>query len=51
MDIKEVLSAMQHDKKVQQAKVRFVLLKSIGDAVITDEVDPSLVEEVLLGDY
>ena len=49
LNIKEIISAMKHDKKVQQDKIRFVLLKSIGDAFITDEVSPSLVEEVLVG--
>jgi 3-dehydroquinate synthase len=50
LDTERVLSAMGHDKKVRQARVRFVLLKSIGQAVITDEVDPALVEEVLAGE-
>ncbi len=45
----DIIQAMKHDKKVQQGKIRFVLLKSIGDAFITDEVSLSLVEEVLLG--
>ncbi len=45
----DLIAAMQHDKKVQQDKIRFVLLKSIGEAFITDEVSPSLVEEVLGG--
>ena len=42
-----VLQAMQHDKKIVGGRVRFVLLRAIGDVFITDEVDPSLVEEVL----
>ena len=46
----ELLGAIRHDKKVLKDKIRFVLLKSIGDAVITDEVTPSLLEEVL-ADY
>ncbi|MDO8567310.1 MAG: 3-dehydroquinate synthase [Dehalococcoidales bacterium] len=45
--VSDVMQAMKHDKKVQQDKVRFVLLKSIGNAYITDEVSPSLVEQVL----
>jgi 3-dehydroquinate synthase len=49
IDIKTVLAAMQHDKKVRQGRVRFVLLKSLGDAFITDEVDMALVAEVLRG--
>jgi 3-dehydroquinate synthase len=49
LSVEEVMQAMKHDKKVAQDKIRFVLLKSIGNAFITDEVDPSLVEEVLIG--
>jgi 3-dehydroquinate synthase len=50
MDIQEVMNAMRHDKKVAGDTVRFVLLKAIGEARITDEVSPSLVEEVLSDD-
>jgi 3-dehydroquinate synthase len=49
IDIKSVLRAMQHDKKVRQGRVRFVLLESLGEAFITDDVEPALVEEVLRG--
>jgi 3-dehydroquinate synthase len=47
LNTEDIISAMKHDKKVLQDKTRFVLLKSIGNAFITDEVSPSLVEEVL----
>jgi len=49
IDKEAVLQAMQHDKKVLQDKLRFVLLKSIGSALISDEVEPALVEEVIVG--
>jgi 3-dehydroquinate synthase len=49
LKMEDIIQAMKHDKKIQQNKIRFVLLKSIGDAFITDEVSLSLVEEVLLG--
>jgi len=49
VDIKDVLQAMRHDKKVLQDRIRFVLLKSIGDAFISDKVTTSLLGEVLLG--
>ncbi len=49
LKIEDIISAMKHDKKVLQDKVRFILLKSIGEAFITDEVSLSLVEEVLVG--
>ena len=48
--IDEIMQAMQHDKKIVDDKIRFVLLKSIGDAFVSDEVSPSLVKEVLAGD-
>jgi len=47
LDKKKLIQAMQHDKKVRQDKIRFVLLREIGDAFITDEVSPALVAEVL----
>ena len=50
IDVDEVMQAMQHDKKVRVGKTRFVLLKSIGDAVITDDVPPDLIREVLTKD-
>ncbi len=46
----KIIQAMKHDKKVRKEKVRFVLLKSIGRVLVTDEVSPSLVEEVLAGE-
>jgi len=49
LKVAEIMQAMRHDKKVRQDKIRFVLLKSIGNALITDEVNPSLVEQVLVG--
>ncbi len=49
LDREEIMQAMRHDKKVRGDKIRFVLLKSIGNAFISDEVAPALVKEVLLG--
>jgi 3-dehydroquinate synthase len=49
LDRETVMQAMQHDKKVRDDKIRFVLLKSIGNAFISDEVDPAMVREVLFG--
>jgi len=49
LDLGKIIQAMSHDKKVVGGRIRFVLLKAIGDAFITDEVDPSLVEQVLVG--
>lgn len=50
LKVEDVMQKMRYDKKVVRDKVRFVLLKSIGSAFITDEVSPSLVEQVLIGD-
>jgi len=49
LKVEEIIKVMKHDKKVLKDRVRFVLLKSIGDAFITDEVSPRLVEQVLVG--
>ncbi len=43
-----LIQAIKHDKKILQGKIRFALPRKIGEAFITDEVSPSLVEEVLL---
>ena len=39
---------MGHDKKIMQGKVKYILPETIGKVFITDEVDPSLVEQVLV---
>jgi 3-dehydroquinate synthase len=41
------LGLMSHDKKVKLGQIRLILLKSLGDAVITDEFDPDLLTAVL----
>jgi 3-dehydroquinate synthase len=41
------LQHMQRDKKVQNGRIRLVLLKSIGDAVITDDYPAELLREFL----
>jgi len=50
LEVKEIIESMKHDKKVQRGTMRFVLLKSIGSVLITDEVSSSLVEQVLVND-
>ncbi len=47
LELEKIIQAMKHDKKILQGKLRFALLKSIGNVFITDEVNPSLIEEVL----
>ncbi|MFC0336488.1 3-dehydroquinate synthase [Kushneria avicenniae] len=41
------LELMHLDKKVMDARLRLVLLKALGDACITDEVDDAQVHELL----
>ena len=47
LDPELVIRAMQHDKKIVEGKVRFVLLHEIGNVFVTDKVNLSLVKEVL----
>jgi len=47
LDTSAILKAMRHDKKVESGQVKFVLLKEIGDVIVSDEVSPVLVAEVL----
>ncbi len=49
LQVKRLLQAMKHDKKVWEGKIRFVLPISIGTASITDEVSPALIEPALVG--
>ncbi len=48
LQLERLTQAIRHDKKILQGKIRFVLPRTIGEVFITDEVSPSLVEEVLL---
>ena len=45
----ELRAAMGMDKKIQNKALRFVLLKSIGEAFVTSEYPESRLNEVLLG--
>lgn len=47
VDVAGIIQAMRHDKKVSRERIRFVLLESLGRAVVTDKVSQALVEEVL----
>jgi len=47
LEIEKIIEAMKHDKKVLGGKVRFILLKSLGNAFITNEVSLSLVKQIL----
>jgi 3-dehydroquinate synthase len=43
----QFLELMSVDKKVQSGKIRFVLLRCIGDAVLESGIAPALLEETL----
>jgi 3-dehydroquinate synthase len=43
------LDYMGHDKKVEAGKIRFVLLKKIGEAVITSDLPAAELEQTLTG--
>ena len=47
LEVGKYLQLMGLDKKVADGKIRFVLLKSLGHAVISDEVPPDLLQQTL----
>src|SRR5438552_495094 len=46
---KDVLGAIQHDKKVRNGAIHFVLPRAIGNVVITSEVPFEIVRDVVKG--
>jgi len=48
LEINKLIQAMKHDKKNVQGNIRFVLLKSIGEAYTSDEVTPTIIEQTLV---
>lgn len=47
MTAEQFMSLMSVDKKVQSGKVRFILLRRLGDAVIESQIDPALMQQTL----
>lgn len=47
LDSRQLLTAVRLDKKAREDKLRFVLLKRIGEAVISDAVTNADIEEVV----
>ncbi|MBC53127.1 MAG: 3-dehydroquinate synthase [Gammaproteobacteria bacterium] len=43
----QFMSLMSVDKKVQSGKVRFILLRRLGDAVIESDIDTALLQQTL----
>jgi 3-dehydroquinate synthase len=46
-DIQKIIQVMKYDKKRAGGKIRFVLLRGIGEVFLSEDVTDSLVEEVL----
>lgn len=49
MGFEQYLQHMQHDKKVVDSRIRFILPTSIGSAVVTDEVSTESLHAILGG--
>ena len=47
MTAEQFMELMSVDKKVQSGRIRFVLLRQIGEAVVESEIDPELLNQTL----
>ena len=47
IDVQTALELMGHDKKVKHGQIRLILLKSLGDAVLTNDFDAELLTDIL----
>ncbi len=47
LDTERLLEAMQHDKKIVDGRVRFILLRAIGDVFVSEEVGAKQVRAAL----
>ncbi len=48
MTIDNYMHAMSIDRKVDRGIIKFVLLKRLGEAVVTADYDPQLLQKTLL---
>ena len=47
MQVHDFLRLMQHDKKVHQGKLRFILLKGVGNAVICQQFPQGVLQQAI----
>lgn len=47
LGVDRYMALMSHDKKVDAGKIRFILLRAIGEAMITDHIPSSVLASVL----
>lgn len=47
MGYQTFMQHMAHDKKVQAGKLNFIVPKAIGDAIVTSELDETLLRSLL----
>jgi len=45
----QLLTPMRRDKKIRKGRLRLILLKSIGQAVVSEDFDPQLLGDTLAG--
>ena len=48
ISLEKMKQLMAVDKKVQEGRIRLVLLKSLGEAVVTDDFDAALLDQTLV---
>jgi 3-dehydroquinate synthase len=48
-DADGLMALMAQDKKVKRGRLTFILLKAIGQAVVTSDVEPATVRDFLAG--
>lgn len=47
MTVDQYMNAMSIDKKVIDGTIKFILLKSLGEAIVTSDYDPALLKQTL----
>jgi 3-dehydroquinate synthase len=47
-DADALMTVMAQDKKVKRGRLTFILLKAIGQAVVSSDVEPSMVRDFLV---